>query len=327
MSAEVFRDRLLARLAPASISLTSDQIERLAEYWRLLERWNSRINLTSLPLRDYPSGSVDRLIVEPLLASPLMPATPVNWYDLGSGGGSPAIPLKIVTPGAQLIMVESRSRKAAFLREVVRSLALTKSARVEARRFEDVAAEREGARGLHHIPGGARRRSLCGRADPARLARCSGHPVRVSREHERNSWLQADQFHRSAGHLISGSADCSTWNKGLTRPGQRRILLQQFKIRVKIGRSPHKWAASSLSPTRREASVKRRPQSTWRPRWRSPISASCSSTSIRRATSPAASARRGSPGRAGPSIARSRRRNRPGTPRPSSSARRSTTCR
>ena len=41
-------------------------------------------------------------------------------------------------------MVESRSRKAAFLREVVRSLALTESARVEARRFEDLAAEREG---------------------------------------------------------------------------------------------------------------------------------------------------------------------------------------
>ena len=144
MSAGAFRDRLLVRLAPASISLTSDQMERLAEYWRLLERWNSRINLTSLPLRDHPFGSVDRLVVEPLLASPLMPTTPVGWYDLGSGGGSPAIPLKIVTPGAQLIMVESRSRKAAFLREVVRSLALTKSARVVARRFEDVAAEREG---------------------------------------------------------------------------------------------------------------------------------------------------------------------------------------
>jgi 16S rRNA (guanine527-N7)-methyltransferase len=144
VSAEVFRDRLVARLAPGSLSLTSDQIERLAEYWRLLERWNSRINLTSLPLRDYPSGSLDRLIVEPLLASPLMPATPANWYDLGSGGGSPAIPLKIATPGAQLIMVESRSRKAAFLREAVRSLALTKSARVEARRFEDLAAEHVG---------------------------------------------------------------------------------------------------------------------------------------------------------------------------------------
>ena len=143
MSAEVFRDRLFARLAPGSISLTSDQIERLAEYWRLLERWNSRINLTSLPLRDYPSVGIDRLIVEPLLASSLMPATPISWYDLGSGGGSPAIPLKIVIPGAQLIMVESRSRKAAFLREVVRSLELTESARVETKRFEDVAAERE----------------------------------------------------------------------------------------------------------------------------------------------------------------------------------------
>ena len=144
MSAEAFRDRLLGRLVPADVSLTADQIEALAEYWRLLERWNSRINLTSLPLRDYPSGSLDRLIVEPVLASPLMPATPINWYDLGSGGGSPAIPLKILAPMASLIMVESRSRKAAFLREVARSLGLTESARVEARRFEDLSAERDG---------------------------------------------------------------------------------------------------------------------------------------------------------------------------------------
>ena len=50
---------------------------------------------------------------------------PLLWFDLGSGGGSPAIPLKIVRPQLRLTMVESKSRKAAFLGEVVRSLALT----------------------------------------------------------------------------------------------------------------------------------------------------------------------------------------------------------
>jgi 16S rRNA (guanine527-N7)-methyltransferase len=135
---------LLAGLAPSSISLSSAQIEQLAEYWRLLERWNSRINLTSLPLRDFPSGTVDRLILEPLLASPLMPTDPGHWFDLGSGGGSPAIPLKIAVPSADLTMVESRSRKAAFLREVLRNLGFTDSARVESRRLEDLSLERSG---------------------------------------------------------------------------------------------------------------------------------------------------------------------------------------
>jgi 16S rRNA (guanine527-N7)-methyltransferase len=44
--------------------------------------------------------------------------------DLGSGGGSPAIPLKIVRPQLALTMVEARQRKAAFLREAARDLGL-----------------------------------------------------------------------------------------------------------------------------------------------------------------------------------------------------------
>jgi 16S rRNA (guanine527-N7)-methyltransferase len=138
-----FRARLLHRLGSTHISLSSKQIELLERYWNLLERWNSRMNLTALPLRDYPEQSLDRLIVEPLAAASLMRAAPAFWYDFGSGGGSPAIPLKIMNPAQPLMMVESRSRKTAFLREVVRTLEI-KTAEVIAARFEDVAAERPG---------------------------------------------------------------------------------------------------------------------------------------------------------------------------------------
>ena len=57
--------------------------------------------------------------------------------DIGSGGGSPAIPLKIQIPHASLYMVESKIRKGAFLREAVRKLGLTE-VRVESRRFEEL---------------------------------------------------------------------------------------------------------------------------------------------------------------------------------------------
>ena len=46
------------------------------------------------------------------------------WFDLGSGNGSPAIPIKLAKPAARLTMVESKERKAAFLREAVRSAQL-----------------------------------------------------------------------------------------------------------------------------------------------------------------------------------------------------------
>lgn len=138
MTVGSFTDRLLPRLEAASISLTADEIRLLGDYWNLLGRWNATVNLTALPLDGAPAHSVDRLIVEPLLAFRLLPAAPMTWFDLGSGGGSPAIPLKIAAPRANLVMVESRSRKAAFLREVVRSLGLS-ATEVSNDRFESVA--------------------------------------------------------------------------------------------------------------------------------------------------------------------------------------------
>jgi 16S rRNA (guanine527-N7)-methyltransferase len=131
------------RLADAGLSLASSQIELLSEYWRLLGRWNSRINLTSFPL-DGSAQSIDRLIVEPLAAATFIPRAPVVWFDFGSGCGSPAVPLKVANPGATLTMVESRSRKGAFLREVVRNLGLT-ATDVAVARFEDVAARQPAA--------------------------------------------------------------------------------------------------------------------------------------------------------------------------------------
>ena len=44
--------------------------------------------------------------------------------DVGSGGGSPAIPLKLAAPAVALTMVEVKARKSAFLREAIRQLEL-----------------------------------------------------------------------------------------------------------------------------------------------------------------------------------------------------------
>ena len=142
----LFRERLLARLAAAGLqsgpavpntSLDQAQLTRLEQYFELLRRWNRRINLTSLPLEDATDAAIDRLLVEPLCAGPLFRAGSVNWADLGSGGGSPAIPLKILRPASRLTMVESRSRKAAFLRTAASELELD-DVRVLGSRVEEI---------------------------------------------------------------------------------------------------------------------------------------------------------------------------------------------
>jgi 16S rRNA (guanine527-N7)-methyltransferase len=134
-----FRERVGQRAADAGIQLATRELEQLEQYWDLLQKWNAKINLTSLPLDGLPDETVDRLFIEPLVASSLVSSAPIRWYDLGSGGGSPAIPLKVIRPAAALTMVESRLRKTAFLREAVRTLNLAEVS-VEERRFEEISS-------------------------------------------------------------------------------------------------------------------------------------------------------------------------------------------
>ena len=129
--------RLAARAAAAGLALPSNLAEKLVAYYDLLQRWNRKINLTGL---SGPEESIDRLLLEPIAAASALPHS-TRLIDLGSGGGSPAIPLALAVSASLLVMVESRSRKVAFLREAVRELGLTSV--VENARFEDVALRPE----------------------------------------------------------------------------------------------------------------------------------------------------------------------------------------
>lgn len=137
-----FRELLEARAAAASVTIDSEPLVKLHAYFELLSHWNKRINLTSLPLEPPTDHAIDRLFIEPLIAAPLVAPSVALWFDLGSGGGSPAFPLQIVRPIERLNLVESRERKAAFLREVVRELALP-GCHVLTTRIETVAEDLE----------------------------------------------------------------------------------------------------------------------------------------------------------------------------------------
>jgi len=111
--------------------LTSTDIERISTYIDLLLRWNARVNLTAVRK---PEDIVTRHFGESFFAARcLFPgsssAAPlgkgVSAADIGSGAGFPGLPIKLWAPGISLTLVESNHKKAAFLREVMRALALT----------------------------------------------------------------------------------------------------------------------------------------------------------------------------------------------------------
>jgi 16S rRNA (guanine527-N7)-methyltransferase len=118
--------------------LSPSQLDHISTYIDLLIRWNSRVNLTAI--RD-PEEIISRHFGESLFAArhlfPVESRTESNFSassavrgftrlaDLGSGAGFPGIPIKLWAPDVTLTLIESNHKKAAFLREVVRSLTLT----------------------------------------------------------------------------------------------------------------------------------------------------------------------------------------------------------
>src|SRR5205809_2764841 len=128
-------ERLRNRAKVFGVTIPPYAVARLVAYFDLLAKWNAKINLTALADTD---AAIDRLLLEPVAAAAALPRHP-DLIDLGSGGGSPAIPLALALDARRLVMVESKGRKAAFLREAVRSSGL--NAAIENARFETVAAQ------------------------------------------------------------------------------------------------------------------------------------------------------------------------------------------
>ena len=148
MSSREFRDKLRRRAKRASLELSPELANALERYFLLLAKWNAKINLTSFQLE--PSGhdeAIDRLLIEPVVAARHVPASAQSAIDIGSGGGSPALPLALACPRLALRLVESKTRKAVFLREAIRELELPRVT-VETSRFEQLLTRPELHEGL-----------------------------------------------------------------------------------------------------------------------------------------------------------------------------------
>ncbi len=93
---------------------------RFSAYLDLLLKWNAHTNLTAI--RD-PEEIVRRHFGESLFAGQhLGPCE--TLLDLGSGAGFPGLPIALLHPNLPVTLAESQNKKATFLREAVRTLAL-----------------------------------------------------------------------------------------------------------------------------------------------------------------------------------------------------------
>jgi len=112
------------------------EISALADLAELVATWGRRINLTGHPDAETIAR---RLVLDAAALREVLPRAG-RIADLGSGAGFPGLPIAVLSPDAQVFLVESRERRHHFQRQVIRDLGL-RNVRAIRGRFEEVDAE------------------------------------------------------------------------------------------------------------------------------------------------------------------------------------------
>jgi 16S rRNA (guanine527-N7)-methyltransferase len=126
---------VFAELLRCEFELPGDQVAKLEAHYNLLCKWNRVLNLTTMYKVE---EAVERHYWESLFLARHLPPGSLRLVDIGSGAGFPGLPVAVARPDCEVTLVESRQRKAVFLREASRELP---NVRVIAGRAETIAME------------------------------------------------------------------------------------------------------------------------------------------------------------------------------------------
>ena len=121
-------EQLEKLIAKTELSVSTEQVNLLIQYVELLHKWNKAYNLTSV--RD-PSDMVVKHIMDSLMVGEVLQGD--NFIDVGTGPGLPGIPLAILFPEKNFVLLDSLGKRITFLRQVVFQLKLTNVTPVKSR--------------------------------------------------------------------------------------------------------------------------------------------------------------------------------------------------
>ena len=115
-------DTLVRVFETENLPLLPDMLKRFSDYRNLILQWNRKMNLIS---RNDESKIITRHFLQSMgLIRVVEFPLSARILDLGSGAGFPGIPLKLIRPDLNVILVDSTHKKVRFLEEVIRKLGL-----------------------------------------------------------------------------------------------------------------------------------------------------------------------------------------------------------
>lgn len=113
------RSQLDTLLSQTDLTVSNEQADQLVQLVELLVKWNKAYNLTSV--RD-PAQMLVKHIMDSIIVSPHLQGN--TFIDVGTGPGLPGLPLAILNPNKDFVLLDSLGKRLRFIRQAILSLGL-----------------------------------------------------------------------------------------------------------------------------------------------------------------------------------------------------------
>ena len=214
-------------------------LEQFLLYRQELLDWNTRVNLTAIT---DPEGVLTRHFLDSLSVLKVYDKPRARLLDIGSGAGFPGLPLKIVRPQWEVVLLESTGKKVTFLQHMIKTLSLENVVAVHGR-AEEFGHKQEyhatfdvvTARAVASLP------TLLEYAAP--FCRVGGRIILLKKGAMEDELVQGKRAAQEVGAVLK--SDVAVTLPGLT-DGRRLLVWEQQKLCPK--QYPRSGAAMAKNP-------------------------------------------------------------------------------
>lgn len=122
-------DLLITGAQELQVEMDHDQAVQFSRYAQILQQWNKKINLTAIT---DPMEIAVKHFLDSVAPSACIPQQG-TLLDIGTGGGFPGVPLKILRPQQSMVLIDGVRKKINFVKQVLRELHLDNIEAIQSR--------------------------------------------------------------------------------------------------------------------------------------------------------------------------------------------------